>query len=352
VDALTGLDPRLRGDDPFDKPSPMTLPTTLLGLLAAALLLAAAGCGSGSDRAHGDGSADAGRDDVRIVVVTHGQASDPFWSVVQNGAAQAGRDLGVEVEYQAPQTFDMVAMGQLIDAAVASRPSGLVVSIPDADALSGRIRAAVEAGIPVVSINSGDDVAAGLGVLTHVGQAERAAGYGGGQRLAEAGARHALCVNQEVGNVGLDLRCEGFAAAIEEAGGTATVLGVEAVDPTEAQQRIQAALAADPAIDGMLMLGTPAVVPALRAVEEAAPGRVRLATFDVSPDVLDAIEGGTMLFAIDQQQYLQGYLPVVLLTLYHRNANTFPEAVLPTGPGFVTRENVGRLRELTQQGTR
>jgi simple sugar transport system substrate-binding protein len=227
------------------------------------------------------------------------------------------------------------------------------VSIPDADALGGPIRAAVAAGIPVVSINSGGDAAGGLGVLTHVGQEERAAGYGGGQRMAQAGVRRALCVNQEVGNAGLDQRCEGFAAAIREAGGTAEVLGVETVDPTEAQQRILAALSADAGVDGMLTLGTPAVVPALRAIEEAGRGgRVRLATFDVSPDVLDAVEAGTMLFAIDQQQYLQGYLPVVLLALYHRNANTFPEAVLPTGPGFVTRENVGRLRELTQQGTR
>ena len=81
-------------------------------------------------------------DEIRIVVVSHGQASDPFWSVVQNGASQAGEDLGVTVEYQAPQTFDMVAMAQLIDAAVASDPDGLVVSIPDAEALGPSIQAA------------------------------------------------------------------------------------------------------------------------------------------------------------------------------------------------------------------
>ena len=317
--------------------------------LTSVLLLAA--CGGGSADGTLDGGAPGAGDGLRVVLVTHGQASDPFWSVVQNGARQAGEDLGVAVEYQAPQTFDMVAMGQLVDAAVASRPAGLVVSIPDAHALAGPIRNAVTAGIPVVSINSGGDAAAGLGVLTHVGQEERAAGFAGGARMAAAGVRRALCVNQEVGNAGLDRRCEGFAAALVEAGGLATVLGVETVDPTEAQQRIRAALAADPAVDGLLTLGTPAVVPALRAVGEA--GRpVQVATFDVSPDVLDAVEGGAMLFAIDQQQYLQGYLPVVLLALFARNANTFPEAVLPTGPGFVTRENAARLRELTRRGTR
>ena len=81
----------------------------------------------------------ADRSALRFVVVSHGQASDPFWSVVQNGVNQAAEDMGVQVEYQAPETFDMVAMSQLIDAAVATEPDGLVVSIPDADALGHSI---------------------------------------------------------------------------------------------------------------------------------------------------------------------------------------------------------------------
>jgi len=107
---------------------------------------------------------------VRIIVVTHGQAADPFWSVVKNGVDQAAKELGVRVEYRAPQTFDMVRMAQLIDAAVAAKPDGLVVSIPDANALGRSIQAAVRAGIPVISINSGADVFKRLGVLMHVGQ--------------------------------------------------------------------------------------------------------------------------------------------------------------------------------------
>ncbi|MEA2514341.1 MAG: simple sugar transport system substrate-binding protein, partial [Thermomicrobiales bacterium] len=135
---------------------------------------------------------------IRIVVVSHGQASDPFWSVVQKGVAQAGTDMRVDVQYQAPTTFDMVAMSQLIDAAVASKPNGLVVSIPDPDALSGSVSKAVEAGIPVLSMNSGSDVAKDLGVMVHVGQTEYEAGLGGGERMAAAGAKNALCINQEV----------------------------------------------------------------------------------------------------------------------------------------------------------
>ena len=193
--------------------------------------------------------------DVRIVVVSHGQASDPFWSVVKNGVDQASRDMRATVEYQAPQTFDMVAMSQLIDAAVASNPDGLVVSIPDPDALGDSIRAAIDAGIPVISMNSGSDVAQELGILTHVGQTEYEAGYGGGQRMAAAGATKALCVNQEVGNVALDLRCQGFTDAMAEAGGTVDILAVDLADPVDAQQRIAAGLSANPDIDSILTLG-------------------------------------------------------------------------------------------------
>lgn len=191
----------------------------------------------------------------RIVVVTHGQAADPFWSVVKNGVDQAAVDLRVTVEYQAPSTFDMVAMAQLIDAVVATDPDGLVVSIPDYDALGPSIRAAIEAGIPVISINSGSDVAEELGVLAHIGQTEYEAGYGGGQRLAAAGATKAYCVNHEVGNVGLDLRCQGFADAMAEAGGTVDVLAVDLADPTGSANRISAALTADETYDALLTLG-------------------------------------------------------------------------------------------------
>lgn len=293
------------------------------------------------------------RSDIDIVVVSHGQASDPFWSVVQNGVAQAGTDMGVNVQYQAPGTFDMVAMAQLIDAAVATSPEGLVVSIPDADALSDSVTAAIDAGIPVISMNSGSDVAAELGVLTHVGQTEYEAGKGGGQRMGEAGVTNAICVNQEVGNAALDLRCQGFADGLAESGGASTVVGVELSDPTGAQQRISAALTADSSIDGVLTLGPTGAAPALAALEDSGQlGTMKIATFDLSPDVLDAIEAGNMLFAIDQQQYLQGYLPVVLLTLYNTNLNTIANPVLMTGPGFVTQDTAARVKALAEAGTR
>jgi len=316
-------------------------------MLSLALLLVSGGLLT----ARGQGGVD--RSTLRYVVVSHGQASDSFWSVVQNGVNQAGEDMGVEVEYQAPSTFDMVQMAQLIDAAVASEPNGLVVSVPDADALSPSIQAAVEAGIPVITMNSGSDVAAELGALTHVGQTEYEAGFGAGVAMAAEGVTTALCVNQEIGNAGLDARCEGFAAAITEAGGTSEVLAVELANPTESQQRIEAALTENEEINGVLALGPTGAVPALAAVQASAQAdSISLATFDLSPEVLQAIADGDMLFAVDQQQYLQGYLPIVLLTLYSTNLNTIANETLMTGPGLVTQADAERVIQLSEEGTR
>ncbi len=289
----------------------------------------------------------------RFVVVSHGQASDPFWSVVKNGVDQAAKDMGVSVEYQSPGRFDMVAMSQLIDAAVASKPDGLVVSIPDANALGPAIKRAVDAGIPVISMNSGSDVAQSLGILTHVGQTEFEAGQGGGQQMATAGVKHALCVNQEVGNTALDLRCNGFKDTLTKGGGTVDVLTVDLANPTDSQQRIQAAVTADPTVDGIFTLGPTGAEPALAALNSMGKlGQIKLATFDLSPAVLTAISQGNMLFAIDQQQYEQGYLPIVLLKLYKSNLNTIANPVLMTGPGFVTKDNALRVIDLSKAGTR
>jgi simple sugar transport system substrate-binding protein len=289
----------------------------------------------------------------RFVVVSHGQASDPFWSVVKNGVDAAAKDLGVNVEYQAPGRFDMVAMSQLIDAAVASKPDGLVVSIPDANALGPAIKRAVDAGIPVISMNSGSDVAQSLGILTHVGQTEFEAGQGGGTQMAIAGVKHALCVNQEVGNTALDLRCNGFKDTMSKQGATVDVLTVDLANPTDSQQRMQGALSADPTVDGVFTLGPTGAEPALAALRSMGKiGQIKLATFDLSPAVLTAISQGDMLFAIDQQQYEQGYLPIVLLKLYKSNLNTIANPVLMTGPGFVTKDNALRVIDLSKAGTR
>ena len=283
-----------------------------------------------------------------IIVVAHGQANDPFWSVVKNGAAKAGEHTGATVDFRSPEVFDMVAMGQLIDAAVNQQPDGLVVSIPDADALGPSIQRAVEAGIPVISMNSGSDVAADLGALLHVGQSEYDAGVAAGQRLAEMGGTKAICVNQEVGNVSLDQRCDGFA---EGFGHPVTVVPT-ANDPTEVQSKVRAALESDPEVDTVLGLGASLVgEPAVAAAEALGRDDVMIASFDLSAGFLQAVADGKAAFAIDQQQFLQGYLPVAFLAL-NAQYGLMPGGDVPSGPNLVTQDSAAQVIELSAQGIR
>lgn len=324
--------------------SPLRVASILL------LTVVAAACDRNVQEKHRERS----RADVRIVAVTHGQSADPFWSVVANGINDAAEDLGVRVEYQAPTSFDMVRMAQLIDAAAAARPSAMLVSIPDAAALAPALNKAVQAQIPIISINSGADAWQQLGMLAHIGQTEYEAGRGGGEKLAQAGARSVLCINHEVGNSALDERCRGLTDAMRAAGGTATVLAVSLADPTDAQQRIGNALRSNSNIDGMLTLGPAGAAPALAALQQAAADRkVHFGTFDLTSEVLDAIRAGRMLFAIDQQPYLQGYLGVVLLVKYlETGAIAGGQQVIRTGPGFVTADNVDEVALMIERGVR
>ncbi|SDD67269.1 simple sugar transport system substrate-binding protein [Paracoccus isoporae] len=283
-----------------------------------------------------------------IVVVAHGQANDPFWSVVKNGAAKAGEDTGANVDFRSPETFDMVQMSQLIDAAVNQEPDGLIVSIPDADALGPSIQRAVEAGIPVISMNSGGDVAADMGVLLHVGQSEYDAGVAAGEELAEMGGTKAICVNHEVGNVSLDQRCDGFA---EGFGNVVEVIPTQ-MDPADVQSKVRAALESDPEIDTILTLGASMVgEPAVDAVKALDRDDIQIASFDLSAGFLQAVVDGDATFAIDQQQFLQGYLPVSFLAL-QAQYGLMPGGDVPSGPNLVTQDKAEQVVELSAQGIR
>ncbi len=284
-----------------------------------------------------------------IIVVTHGAASNVFWAVAHNGTVQAGKDVNCTVEYRAPEKFDMVAMAQLVDAAVAAKPDGLVVSIPDADALGSHIQDAVKAGIPVISMNSGADVSKKLGCLMHIGQEEYVAGKRAGERMKAMGVKKVVILNHEVGNVGLDQRAKGFS---EGFGASVEILAVK-MDFTESRDEVAAYLQRQPAVDGMMALGPDGAEPALQGIDKMGKtGKIKFGTFDLSPVILQALVEKHMDFAIDQQQWLQGYLPVVFLANYARYGAIPQSDSLLTGPAFVTPENAQQVIDLSKKGIR
>jgi simple sugar transport system substrate-binding protein len=256
------------------------------------------------------------------------------------------------VSYRSPDTYSVERMSALIDAAIATRPDGLVVTIPSGG-IGPAIRRAVGAGIPVVSINSGSGVFRDLGVLAHIGQQEERAGAEAGARLARLGVRRGLCINHETGNAALALRCRAFGQAMRRAGGTADEIPIDVQDRAGVRQRLTSVIRSR-RIDGVLALNSDGAIAALDASQGLSRrARPRIGTFDLSPDVLQAVRGGRIAFAVDQQAYLQGYLPIMFLAQKVRFGLFASEGrVFPTGPSFVTRETAGDVISLSNRGIR
>jgi simple sugar transport system substrate-binding protein len=329
--------------------SPRRLPrlTRLLALAAGGLLLAACS-GPGGEQSGGEAEQNQPAEGaLRVAVISHGTAGDAFWNVVKNGAEAAGRDLGVQVEYNSDG--DPGNQAKLIDNAVAQGVGGLVVSMANPTALRTSIQNAVNAGIPVITINSGDEQSAEFGALTHVGQNETIAGENAGSKFKELGKTKLLCVIHEAGNIGQNQRCDG---ARQGFGGDVQTLQVDINNPADVESRIRGAVQTDSAIDAVLALNSQVAARAVTAIQ-AAGSQAQVATFDLNSDVVAAIKSGDVLFAVDQQQYLQGYLPVSFLKLYRDNANIVGggKPVL-TGPDLVEKDDVDRIGQFVERGTR
>ncbi|WP_049569664.1 sugar ABC transporter substrate-binding protein [Nonomuraea sp. SBT364] len=322
--------------------------TPIVLALASALALTACSAPAGEQtRTTAAGTAPTAAGGGTYAVITHSAAGDSFWDVVKNGAEAAGKQYGASVTYQGDS--DPAKQSQLIDQAVSAKADGVVVSMANPDALRESIGKAVAAGIPVVTINSGADASKAMGAITHVGQSEDVAGRGAGEQLKAAGVTKLLCVIHEAGNVGLDQRCKG---AEETLGGTVERLQVDIGNLADVTSKVAAKLQSDQQVNGVLALN-PAVAVAARDAIRDAGSQAKLATFDLSADVVTAIGAGEILFAVDQQQYLQGYLPIVFLHLYKNNLNTVGGGLpVNTGPGFVTKDNAQQVAELAGAGTR
>ena len=293
-----------------------------------------------------------GSGSIRIAVVTHGAAASAFWAIVKNGVDAAAHQMTVSVSYRSPDTFNVDRMKDLIYEAVDSNPDGLVVSIPD-PAVAPAIRRAERAGIPVVSINSGANLWRDLGVMAHVGQRETRAGYKVGRRMAAAGVRRGLCVKQELRNNALDQRCAGFARGMRAGGASARNFVLDVTDRDIAAPKLEAELAATKS-DGVLTLSSDAAKTSLEAKKDGGRAtRAKLATFDLSPEIIEAVKDGRMLFAVDQQAYLQGYMPIVMLTQQIRYG-LFPSLgqTVSTGPNFVTKDNAELALTTSARGIR
>ncbi|MFJ9713100.1 sugar ABC transporter substrate-binding protein [Streptomyces sp. NPDC101234] len=322
--------------------------------VAAAAALTLAGCSSssgGKKSEEGGAAASAGKAStprMTVALVTHQAPGDTFWDIVRKGAEAAAAKDNIKLIYSADPNAGNQA--NLVQNAIDQKVDGIAVTLAKPDAMKDVISKATSASIPVVGLNSGLSDWKKLGLMEFFGQDETVAGEALGNRLNTEGAKKAVCVIQEQGNVGLTQRCDGVKKTFS---GTTETLYVDGTSPTSVKSTITAKLKQDSAIDHVVTLGAPIALIAVQSVSDAG-SKAKIATFDLNKDLTGAISKGTIEFAVDQQPYLQGYLAVDSLWLYKNNGNYSGGGEQPvlTGPAFVDKSNVDKVAQFAAKGTR
>jgi simple sugar transport system substrate-binding protein len=302
-----------------------------------------AGSGDGSG---GGGSVDTPR--MTVAMITHEVPGDSFWDLIRKGAEAAAKKDNIELRY----SNDPEAPNQanLVQSAIDSGVDGIAVTLAKPDAMAPAVKAALAKDIPVVAFNSGFDNFKAMGVQEYFGQDEKLAGIAAGEKLTADGAKNIICVIQEQGQVALESRCAGVKEGFK--GGQFEILNVNSKDMPSVEATITAKLQQDPSIDHVMALGAPIALTAVQSLTNAG-SKAKITTFDTNAALVDAIKGGQVQWAVDQQPYLQGYLAIDSLWLFKNNKNLIGGgAPTLTGPSFIDQGNIDAIAELAKAGTR
>jgi len=310
--------------------------------------------------------------DAHFVFVGHSPDSDTWWNTVKNGIKAANKDFNVDTPFRNPPNGDLADMARLIEQAAAENVDGVISTIANYDVLKSSLDKVRAKGILLITVNSGTvDESRKLGALMHIGQAEYVAGKAAGERAKADGIKNYLCVNHYATNVASFERSRGFGEAIGADFKSSTIDSGQ--DPTEVASKVTGYLRSHPDTQSVLALGPNSADPSIQVLKKLGlAGKTYFATFDLSPDIVKGIKDGTVKFAIDQQPYLQGYIPVAILAILKKQKiNDVQKATellkadpnfqkhladygldpvygdrdISSGPGFVTKDNVEKVEK-------
>jgi simple sugar transport system substrate-binding protein len=292
----------------------------------------------------------------KIMFVGSWPSSDPYGSVVVNGFNAALKTFGYDGQYRAPEqlNFDAVDEARLIESAIAEKPDGIIVTDPTPDGLNATIKKAVDAGIPLVITNSGETEVGATGAITFVGNDERQTGVVGAQRLMDLGAKDALVVTLTPGIPLVDARNNGFTDTFKGKATLGAVPPADLSDSTKIKGVIEAALVKDPKIDAVFAIGS-TVIGSMLAVRSDIGDRaksIHWSSIDLTEQIAPGIKNGDVDFAIDQQPFLQGYLPVQVLALKLQYGLDPVTHHIVTGPIIVDGKSIGQFEQFAKKGVR
>ena len=292
------------------------------------------------------------RSKIKLAGVLHGVTIDSFWDIVFAASEMAANDMGIDLDLERfePEDTDELlhmAMANKINQVCNAGVDGLFVTIPS-DLVVDSIQACLDKGVHVLSINSGAGVAEDLGLVHHIGQLEFNAGFAAGKRIIDSGATKIWCLNHERGTQSLHQRCNGVAVAIAEAsisnrnieyGGEIDVpRSSEDIDEYKSSVETQVySIISEDDDDwedvGLVLTGPIQIKPAIELRKDHA--KVLIGTFDTNDDLFDSLKNQQFLFGIDQQPFLQGYMPIPLLTYLSYTGQRLANPVIESGPSFV-----------------
>jgi simple sugar transport system substrate-binding protein len=318
---------------------------------SAALAACSSGGGASNQGGGGGGTASGGANtsgtNLTFAMITHEQAGDTFWDKIRAGAEDAAKAHGITLNYSNNENGPEQAT--LVQNAIDSKVSGIAVTLSNADAVIPVTQKAVAAGIPVVAFNQGITDYRKAGAKMYFGSDETLAGKTIGEKLSQADASgKTLCVIQAQGSVALEARCAG----VKQGYANTENLQVNGADLPSVQQTLQSKLAEDKSITNIVTLGAPIALAALQA-EQSAGSTSKVVTFDLNQDAAQAIKDGKIMFAVDQQPYVQGYQSVLMLWMNITNGNDLGGGgPVLTGPSIVDQTNIDQILPYTKNNRR
>ncbi|MEA1952274.1 MAG: substrate-binding domain-containing protein [Planctomycetota bacterium] len=274
-----------------------------------------------------------------------------FFGPVKKGMADAAEMMGVQCDFLGTEGVDVEAQARMVRQAVADGYDGIAVNIIDPEAFDGVIAEAVDQGVPVVGFNV-DDHATPNARLSSVNQRL----YDAGETLARhllphiPDGAHVLMTMHDEGVSALEDRLRGQQAILKGKNVRWTVI-VSGNDSVKGAEVIAQALTDHPDIRIVLGTGQSDTEAAGRAIEASFAGQgYWSAGFDLSPATLRLIQAGHMRCTVDQQPYIQGFYPVLQLTLYLRYG--IVPSDIDAGAAIIDKTNVNQVMELSQRDYR
>jgi len=285
----------------------------------------------------------------KFVFVNH-VTTNPFFTPTQYGAEDACKLLGCSYQWTGSANSVVAEMVNATNTAISGKADGLAIAVVDKTAFKTPVDQALAAGIPVVSYNADgarDDP--GTNRLTYVGQGLFESGYALGQRaLAQVQSGDVVGFIATPGQLNIQPRIDGAQQAFREAGGSVRFTPVATnADVTKGLSIVDAYAQGHPQLAGMLAVdagSTQAVGQTVKKYNMRSKGLKVAGGFDLIPETLASIKSGDLDYTIDQQPYLQGFLPVLYLYLYKVSGGLISPPQTNTGLLFVTKDNVSQYQ--------